>query len=193
MRELLSRPEPVCDILEHTEQNYLIGLLGENNYLDLVADLVDYSAAVVWRDEADYVLNDLIIYEGEYYKLNVATSSSSDTPNCNSEWTKQNKFVKACYNEMFSGSGGGLLKILSWHIWAKAAPFYPNPLGLTDFIGQDKEYKQKLNFYLANIYSNIAAMESYLFRWNNINKCVSMLVCVDVTKEQNQTAFQIAW
>lgn len=191
-KEILSRPDPVCNVLEHTEQNYLIKIFGENVYQELIDDVIDYGEVEVWDDEEDYVLNDLVFYEGIIYKLIVATSESSDTPNCNSEWTTVPKFEKECFNTMFAE--GGLLKLLSWVIWAKAAPFYPNVLGITDFIGEDKEYKNKLNFYLSNIYSNIALMEKALFRWNNINKCVQIYICNnEETVEQNQTSLGIAW
>lgn len=192
---MLAKPEPVCNILDHTVENYLIKTFGENVYQELIDDVMDYSAAPVWDDEADYVLNDVVIYEGVYYKLIVANSTSSDTPNCNAEWEVPPKFNKTCFNEMFSKDGGGVLKMISWYVWAKAAPFYPNVLGLTDFIGEDKEYQKKINYYLAmNIYPHITAMEKRLWRWNAKNKCVSVFVCEEGgTTNQNQTSMNIAW
>src|SRR5687768_567054 len=158
IKELTARPEPVCDVLEHTEQQYLIKLFGETVYQELLDTRIDLSSATVWDDETDYVEDDIVLYEGEYYQLNVAESTSSDTPNCNTEWIRVEKFTKACFNQMFSTSGGGLLKLLSWVIFAAALPFYPNILGVTDFIGTDKEYKEKINYKLSGIYSNIAKM-----------------------------------
>lgn len=188
---MLARPEPVCDVLEHTEYDAIVKLFGENVYQEMIGALVNYSAATVWSDETDYVLNDLVIYEGVVYKLIVANSSSVDTPNCNSEWIVAPKFTKACFNSMWTD--GGLKKLLSWKIFAAAVPFYPNILGATDFQGEDSKYKEKINFYLSNIYTNISRMEKQLFRWNEINKCVTIALCTDQKTEQNQVPRQIAW
>lgn len=172
----------------------MLETFGENVYQEFLDDLVPYTSATVWDLNTDYVLNDVVIHDGIYYKLNVADSTLSDTPNCNTEWTIAPKFYKECFNEMFSLSGGGLLKLLSWVVWANAAPFYPNVLGLTDFQGDDKAYKEKINYYLGkNIYPNIALMERKMWRWNSINKCVAVYVCEPKSSKQNQTQLGIAW
>lgn len=190
---MLARPKPVCDVLHHTVMNYMIKTFGENVYQEFITDLVDYSSYAEWSSSETYEEGDIRLYDGVYYVLNVAESTLSDTPNCNSEWSVAPKFNKACFNDMFSINGGGLLKLLSWVVWAKAAPFYPNVLGLTDFMGTDKEYKQKINFYLQGVEANIRDMENVLSRWNRLNKCVTIFVCEPSVGYESTAGMNIAW
>lgn len=193
MKELAARSQPVCDVLPHTEFNFMVKTFGENVYQELLDDLVDTSAATVWQDSTDYVLDDIVIHEGIYYKLIVANSTLSDTPNCNSEWATISKFNKTCFNELWSTAGGGLSKLLSWVIFAEAVPFYPNIMGLTDFIGDDKEYQNKINYYRANIYKQIAIMEKMLWAWNKTSKCIQVYVCDTHIATDNQASFSVSW
>lgn len=156
-------------------------LFGEDVYQDLLDDLVDYSSKPTWTDEGNYVLNDIVCYEGEYFKLLVPQNTTSDAPNCSVEWELAPKFTTACHNEMYdNGVGKGKLKkLLCWRIFSEAVPFYPEVLGAAGFTGNDKEYREKTNYFLNPIKSNIAKMRKIFLRWNDLHGCIPINVCSD--------------
>ena len=171
-------------MLEDTEESYLNDLFGEDNYQLLLDDLVDYSDKPKWDDETTYSEDDIVCYEGEYFVLLVEHNTTSDPPNCNDEWELAPKFEKDCYNEMWNE--GRLKKLLSWRIYAEAVPFYPEVLGAAQFTGTDADYKEKINYYLSNIYKRISLMRKLFLRWNDLNGCLTIGLCVDSTADNNK-------
>lgn len=190
MKELTARPQPVCDVLDFTIEDYITKKFGETVYSEMLADVIDYSQYANWTDSTDYILDDIVIYDGIPYILTVAENSTSDSPNCSDEWEVAQKFNDECYNKTFTE--GGMTKLLSWVVFVAAIGFYPEVLQANGFSGDDKDYKEKSNYYKSQIYAGIARMEKMFERWNTLNGCLTISGC-DTGTAQTKSNRQIAW
>lgn len=182
-KEIGARTQPICDVLDHTEESYICEIFGIDTYELLLEDLIDYSDTEQWSDEASYEMDDVVCYQGEYYVLIVDENSNNSAPSCNEEWKLAPKFETECYENTYQK----FKKLLAWRIYAQAAPFYPEVLSAGGFIGDDKDYKEKLNFHLTYVYKNIAMMLKSFLKWNDEKGCLTILSC-GTKVETNQTS-----
>lgn len=198
MRELDGRLQPICRVLKQTEAIEMKRLVGHDNYKEMLADLVNYSAVTEWDEDGSYTLNALKRFEKTVYKLIVAANTDNNTPDCSTEWVEAPIFNSDCFNHVWYE--GGLRTMMAWYVYAAAAPFYPQILNVAGFTpNPDSSLKDNLGYYLNHVYKEIAKMKQEFTCWYNddaANRCMVIDACLiseSGAADKNRTHRKIAW
>lgn len=93
---------PACSFssVQQVEKRERRNCLGKTFYDSLLADVVDYSGANEYDSATAYVLDDVVIYKGIYYKATGATTGNA--PSDYTKWEYAPKFSEAAYNTLWT-------------------------------------------------------------------------------------------
>lgn len=91
---------PRCDIktIFLIEQAEARSCLGESHYTELLADLVDYSAAVEYQEGTAYAVDQTVSYKGVYY---TSINATNNPPSYLTDWQYADKFQSATNNDLW--------------------------------------------------------------------------------------------
>ena len=137
--------------------------LGADLYDAMVADLVDYSAALPYTS-GSYTAGDVVIYKGLYYEALVNTSSE---PNNSAAWSLAKKFASDFYNDFYESVLG---RYLALAVLRDSTPMVKTRVrdagtvklrGVRESPASRDEFEDLQNSILIKIYRAYNAMISY--------------------------------
>lgn len=192
-RRVKDRINPICDVIDHTEEKVIVELLGQDNYETLFEDQINYADSPMWDENNSYATDATVLYEGVPY-IALEDVSDQTPPDCSTKWTLADKFNTSCYNDMWTNEKCGLQKIVAWVVWATALPFYPDIIDSGGYADKGvKETPERINYTRSNLYSNINVMKTSFRKWNDKNGCLKYSDCLPNVTTTQDAHRKVGW